>query len=109
MFKAETQEDKLIIKPEGPITIGNNADGLREALSKYVEEGHINIVIDLENVDMIDSKGLAVFVVCHQAVSEKGGTLTVVTDNEDLRTLFHVLRLDKHFTVCSPAEAYVSQ
>ncbi len=107
MFTVENQEDKLIVKPQGPITISNNADEFREALGKYVQEGNVNIVIDLENVDMIDSKGLAVFVVCHQAVSEKGGSLTVVTDNEDLRTLFHVLRLDQHFTVCSPQEAYV--
>ncbi len=107
MVTVENQDGKFIVKPQGPITINSNADEFRKELSKYVQEGHVDIIIDLDDVEMIDSKGLAVFVVCNQAVSEKGGSLTVVTNNEDLRNLFHVLRLDQHFTVCSPREVYV--
>ena len=68
-------------------------------MRELVDEGSLNLTIDLDGVDMIDSKGLAVFVVCHQTVSAKGGSLTVVTDNKDLLGLFHVMRLDQHFTV----------
>ncbi len=98
MFKSEKLDGKLIVKPQGPIT-STNANQFRDELREKVDAGEINIIIDLEAVDMIDSKGLSVFIICHQTLTGKGGSLTVVTDNEDLRGLFHVLRLDEHFTV----------
>lgn len=98
MFKTEKLNDKLIVKPQEPIT-STNANQFRDELKQQMEAGEINLIIDLEEVDMIDSKGLSVFIICHQALTGRGGSLTVVTDNEDLRGLFHVLRLDEHFTV----------
>jgi len=88
----------VVVQAEGTITAAN-AEEFRQNLMELVESGSFDLTIDLNNVDMIDSKGLAVFIVCHKTVSEKGGSLTVVTDNDDLRGLFHVMRLDEHFTV----------
>ncbi len=76
-----------------------NANEFRQELQELVESGTINMTIDLAGVEMIDSKGLAVFVVCHQTLGPKGGSLTVITDDEGLRGLFRVMRLDQHFTV----------
>lgn len=99
MLQTETQEDTLVVRPEGRITV-TNADQFRQELHELIEAGNSNLTIDLANVDIIDSKGLDVFIVCYKALGEKGGALTVVTDNEDFRKLFHVMRLDEHFTVC---------
>ncbi len=98
MLQTETVEDTLVVRPEGKITV-TNADQFRQELNELVEQGHLNLTIDLANVDIIDSKGLGVFVVCYKALGEKNGTLTVVTDNEDFQKLFHVMRLDEHFMV----------
>ena len=98
MLQTETLEDTLVVRPEGRITV-TDADQFRQELHDLVEQGHLNLTIDLANVDIIDSKGLGVFVVCYKALGEKDGTLTVVTDNKDFQQLFHVMRLDEHFTV----------
>lgn len=103
-MNAEEIRNQVVIRPSGRITAAG-AEEFRRELLRHVEAGKVHIRIDLEDVDMIDSKGLAVFIVCHQTVSQKGGSLTVVTDKGDLRQLFCVMRLDQHFTVCGSTEA----
>ena len=98
MIYTENNSDTVIVQPNGKITAAN-VDEFRQELLKHVESGVTDLTINLNNVDIIDSKGLAVFVVCHKTITGKGGKLTVVTDNEDFRNLFHVMRLDEHFVV----------
>ncbi len=98
MTLIEKQQETTNVIPEGKIT-ASNADEFRQQLLDLFKEGHHNLIINLNKVDMIDSKGLSVFIVCHKTLSEQGGALTVVTDNQDFRDLFHVMRLDEHFTV----------
>ena len=90
--------DPYVLHPSGTIS-ATNASEFRQQLSDAVESGHVHLRIDLDAVDMIDSTGLSVFVQCYQSVIGQGGSLTVVTDNNDLRGLFHLMGLDQHFTV----------
>ncbi|MBI9017179.1 MAG: STAS domain-containing protein [Phycisphaerae bacterium] len=92
------QDKNIELNPDGKITAAN-ADEFRQELLELVESGILQITINLNNVDMIDSKGLAVFIVCHKTLAAKGGSLTVISDNEELCNLFHLMRFDEHFAV----------
>ncbi|MBN1765805.1 MAG: STAS domain-containing protein [Sedimentisphaerales bacterium] len=100
MINTDRENGKATVQPAGKITAGN-ADNLRRELLELVESGVHTLTIDLNNVDIIDSKGLSVFIVCHKTLSEKGGSLSVITENKDFQQLFHVMRLDEHFKVSS--------
>ena len=100
MINTEQANGIATVQPTGKITAGN-ADIFRQELLELVESGVHTLTIDLNNVDIIDSKGLSVFIVCHKTLSEKGGSLNVLTDNKDFQQLFHVMRLDEHFKVSS--------
>lgn len=79
MSITEKQENTVVVRPEGKITAAN-ADDFRRELQELVNAGAVNLTIDLSSVDMVDSKGLAVFIVCHKTITEKGGSLTVITE-----------------------------
>lgn len=98
MVQTEQQQDILVVRPARDI-VASYLDELRSDLQKLIAEGQTNLAIDLANVSMIDSKGLALFMMCHKSLTARGGNLTVVTDNADLQHLFHVMRLDQHFAV----------
>lgn len=100
MMQVETKADSTVVRPQGRITAAN-AEQLKKALQEVIEAGATRLTIDLEKVDMIDSKGLAVFIVCYQTLAQRSGTLTVVTHSPDMLGLFQVMRLDRHFTVAS--------
>ncbi len=98
MATVTKSEDRTVVQPEGKITAAN-VDEFRKELAELIDGGATNITIDLNKVDIIDSKGLAVFIVCHKTLADRQGSLTVITDNDDFRGLFHVMRLDEHFEV----------
>ena len=100
MINTDRANDKATVQLGGKITAAN-ADKFRQELLELVESGTNTLTIDLNNVDIIDSKGLSVFIVCHKTLSERGGSLHVITDNKDFQQLFHVMRLDEHFKVTS--------
>ncbi|MCH9022507.1 MAG: STAS domain-containing protein [Planctomycetes bacterium] len=99
MIQIQKTNETVIVTPQGQLD-ASCAEEFRQDLLELVQSGEHDITIDLKEVDIMDSKGLSVFIVCHKSLSEKGGKLTVVTDNEDFRGLFHVMRLDEQFTVC---------
>lgn len=100
---AQSQTDNsIVIRPERDIT-ASYADAFRQELQELVAGGQTEITIDLSGVGMLDSKGLAVFMLCHKSLQAVGGRLVVVADNEDFRHLFHVMRMDEHFTVTGTA------
>ncbi len=94
-----TQENGTLIARPGRNIVASQLEAMRSELKGLIQEGCTRLVLDLEGVDMIDSKGLALFVQCHQALKERGGSLVVVTKNADFRFLFHAMRLDQHFSV----------
>ncbi len=99
MVETEQVCDALVVKPTRDI-VASYVDEFRKELQVLVEQGHLQLVIDLGSVDMMDSKGLAVFMLCHKSLAARGGTLKVVTQNDDFKHLFHLMRMDEYFTVC---------
>ena len=97
MIQTEKSQDTLVVRPSGPITRVNAAQ-LQQRLKELIDAGATDLTIDLAAVDVIDLKGLSVFVKCHRSLGDRKGTLTVITDNEDLLNLFTMMQLD-HFTV----------
>jgi len=90
--------ETLVVIPDGDI-VASVLDSFRAELSHLIEDGNVRLAIDLAHVSMIDSKGLAVLMLCHKTLTERGGSLVVVTDNADFQQLFRIMRMDEHFTV----------
>ena len=100
MINANEEENMAIIKPEADITSSTVGD-LRENILLQLQENKINITIDLENVDVIDSIGLGVLISCYKALLELGGKLSFISASEDLMLMFKVLKLDNYFSITS--------
>lgn len=98
MLQTEQQSDVLVIRPKQDL-VASTLDEFRKQLQTIIDGGQVNLAIDLAEVGIIDSKGLAAFMMCHKSVSALGGKLTVLTTNENFKHLFHVMRLDEHFTL----------
>jgi len=96
----EKRNDTAVVRPRGSLT-GDNADQLRRELCALADWGQVDILVELDQVDSIDSYGLAVFVICYQGLQQKDRQLTVVSDNPHFQKLFALVRLDRRFTVCN--------
>ena len=91
----ESLEDEVpILAMEGEIDL-HYAPVLRALLQGKVREQCPALVVELTDVDFIDSAGLAAIVEYFRDASRYDGVLCVTGLNENLRTVFEIVRLDR--------------
>lgn len=66
-------EGIAIIDLDGRLVVGYEASGLRKRLLGMIDEARINVIIDLKEVEYIDSTGLGTLVMAHSALKQAGG------------------------------------
>ncbi|MCC6862300.1 MAG: STAS domain-containing protein [Bryobacterales bacterium] len=76
------REGVVLADLKGRITAGEEASRLRELLRGLVAGGGRNVVLNLAEVDYIDSTGLGALVMCHNSTAKAGGTLKLVNLNQ---------------------------
>jgi anti-sigma B factor antagonist len=71
------REGVIILGLKGRLTAGEEATVLREKI-KALASGPVKIVLDLKEVDYIDSTGLGSMVICFTMVKNAGGMLKLL-------------------------------
>lgn len=87
-----------VIAVQGEVDVFT-APKLREQLIGLVDQGEIKLVVDLENVDFLDSTGLGVLVAGLKRVKTKEGVLAIVSTKEKILKIFRVTGLTKVFPI----------
>ncbi len=87
-----------VVAASGEIDVAA-APVLREQLVKLINDGTTKMVIDIENVDFIDSTGLGVLVGAIRRARSAGGDVRLVCTNSRLLKVFDVTGLDEVFTI----------
>jgi anti-sigma B factor antagonist len=98
MVKARKRTTKKTIKPNKDI-IAPMAEDFRKKLLTLLEQGIVDLTIDLAGAETVDSVGLGVLIATHNSVEKAGGSLTIKNVSRNIYTLFNTMRLDQHFEV----------
>ncbi len=91
-------EGVVILHLNGRLTVGES-NPLREKIGEMLASNHKNIVLDLEEIDYIDSTGLGGMVICYTQVKKAGGTLKLMKLNRRNVELLALTRLHTVFEV----------
>jgi anti-sigma B factor antagonist len=70
-----------ILKLDGRITMGPEAGALREKVGAMNEAGTRKVVLDMAEVDYIDSTGLGALVMCATSLRKNGGNMKLLNLN----------------------------
>ncbi|PKQ36778.1 MAG: anti-sigma B factor antagonist [Actinobacteria bacterium HGW-Actinobacteria-1] len=76
---------------------------LKSYLVDAVDDGCIDLVVDLENVGFIDSSGLGVLVSGLRRVKEQSGSMRIICTKEGILKIFRITGLDKVFPIFASA------
>jgi anti-sigma B factor antagonist len=68
---------------------------LKKQLLKLIESGKINMIINLDKVNYIDSSGLGAITSAHLKVTSMGGNIKIVSPNADINKIFDITGLSK--------------
>ena len=85
------------------------APKLRECITGLVDEGHRDLIIDLEQVEFMDSTGLGVLVGGLKRVRTHEGSLELVCTQERLLKIFRITGLAKVFVIRDSVDAEPAQ
>jgi len=83
----------LLLQINGEIDMATGPE-LRQRIVQYVQEGHVNIIVDLAEVDFIDSTGLGVLIGGLKRTRSNGGDLQCIGLSEPLKEMFKLTGLD---------------
>jgi anti-sigma B factor antagonist len=97
-----------IVDLSGKITLGEGGVTLREEVRKLLGEGKKKIVLNLADVNYIDSSGLGELVSAYTAVKNGGGELKLLNLTSKVRDLLVITKLVTVFDVKDNEAAAVS-
>lgn len=82
---------------------------LRELLSSYETNGDHNLIVDLREVEFVDSAGLAALVKAMKDARGHGGDLRLVRSSApDAERVFTLTRFDQVFVMADTPDALIS-
>jgi anti-sigma B factor antagonist len=82
------------------------APEFKQRVGAAIDAGAEKVIVDLTATTFIDSSSLGILIGAHRRLLGRGGTLTVVCDNDAIVKTFRITGLDGVFTlVPSMAEA----
>jgi anti-sigma B factor antagonist len=88
-----------ILDLRGRIVLGDEIDELRSAIRNLIDEGKKKIILNLADVDYIDSSGVGALVGGFTAVRNAGGELKLLNLSQKVHDVLHVTKLYTVFDI----------
>ena len=101
------REGVTILTLKGRLTLGES-NIVRERVTQLAAAGKFNIVVDLSNVEYIDSTGLGILVICFTSLKKQGGALKLVNPNKRNVELLLLTKLHTVFEVFNEVQDAVN-
>lgn len=89
----------MILDVKGRITLGDEIHDLRDAVRGMLEQGKKKIILNLADVDYMDSSGVGELVGCYTAVRNAGGELKLLNLSQKVQDILYVTKLYTVFDV----------
>jgi anti-sigma B factor antagonist len=91
-------EDAHVVAVTGEIDLFTAPDFKRH-VSAPIDAGVSHVIVDLSATTFIDSSSLGVLIGAHRRLKLRGGSLSIVCDNEAITKTFRITGLDGVFNV----------
>lgn len=90
--------DTVLLSLEGQVDL-HTAPELRDQLVSAIEDGAVNVVVDLSDTTFIDSTTLGVLVGGVKRLRPNGGQLSIVCSDRNITKIFEITGLNRIFPI----------
>ncbi len=98
-IRRREREGISILDLKGRLIVGEPSVRLRESINQEVAQGKNRIILNLEDVDYIDSTGLGSMVICYTTLQKAGGTVKLLKLNKRNIELLLLTKLSTIFEI----------
>ena len=108
MELAERKSGEIdILELEGRLD-ASSSKTLKDKVQSLVEQQRVKMVLDMGEVDFIDSSGLGVLVATLRSTNKKGGDVKIASLQSSIRAIFELTRLHRVFEIFDTADAAIA-
>ncbi|MGB8907948.1 MAG: STAS domain-containing protein [Candidatus Cybelea sp.] len=97
-LKTEGSGETLIFKLRGSLDLAT-APTIRAALGEATEKGSQRLIVDLTQLEFLDSTGLGVLIGAHRRAAERGGSFRLIVKDGPISRLLNITGLIGVFAV----------
>ena len=97
-----------ILTVDGDLVIGESESLFKRTVIRLLEEGKINLLVDMRKVGFLDSSGLGALVRAMTSSQKEGGQTKLLGAGPQVRKLLEMTRLDSVFENFTDMETAVS-
>jgi anti-sigma B factor antagonist len=98
-IKSRSENNILILDISGEVDLYSSPE-IRKKFNEITEKKVPLIIVNLSEVNYIDSSGVATLVEAFQKTRSYGGKLRLAAMKQNVKNVFEVARLDKIFDIC---------
>ncbi len=77
----------------------SDLDGFREMVKRMVDSGSNSHIVDLADVEFIDSAGLGMLLLARDEISKKSSSLILKSPRGQVQRMLHVARFELKFDI----------
>ena len=97
-----------ILTVDGDLVIGESESLFKRTVTRLIEEGKVNLLVDLRGVGFLDSSGLGALVRAMTMSQKEGGQAKLLGAGPQVRKLLEMTKLDSVFENYTDMESAVS-
>jgi anti-sigma B factor antagonist len=98
-FSTRQADDITIVDLKGRITLGEGSVTVRDTVHDLLSKGRKRILLNLGNVNYIDSSGIGELVSAYTAAKKQGGELKLLNLTKKIHDLLQITKLYTVFDV----------
>jgi len=98
IMSSEKNKNCILIRPSGGLSV-RNVEDLQAQLEKFLNVDGRKLIIDMSDVDFIDSNGLKFLVSIGDKLYSTGGELVIRRPQLGVQKLLEMMRVDQKLTV----------
>ncbi|HVP00340.1 MAG TPA: STAS domain-containing protein [Bryobacteraceae bacterium] len=90
-----TESGTTVVEISGRLHLGNSLSYAETAIKRLIADGARKVVVDLAELDFIDSAGIGMLISCGGAMEQAGGTLRIAGAHDGVVKTFEIVHMDR--------------
>jgi len=99
-FNIGMDGDVVILGAAGDL-VASTAEEFKSQISKLADKNFVNILLDMSNVNFMDSSGLGSCIAAHKLLDGKNGIIVFAQPNDSVSKIFRITRADQKLNIVS--------
>ena len=93
--KRQTPPDITVLELRGRLLMGNDSRQVEWAFNELRKNGVKKVVVDLRELDAIDSTGVGILVMCNAKLQKAGGVMRIVSSDGIVESSLEMTHVDR--------------